>query len=134
MDGDHGLIPGVTVTPGDAHDPVTYLEHLERTHQNILPHPDRHGECSLRSFAGLRGTGEVRHHLLRRAVALCRQNESGVQTVHICLRRVQDLYRCSNGKALRVGTCTANAGGVDRKYWGGPGGLPELSLLGQMPR
>lgn len=86
-DCDHGVIPGVTVTPGDTHDPVTYLEPLERTHQNILPHPDRHGECSLRSFAGLRGTGEARHHLLRRAAALCRQNESGVQTVHICLRR-----------------------------------------------
>lgn len=47
---------------------------------------------------------------------------------------VQDLYRYSNGKTLRVGTCTANAGGVDRKYWGGAGGLPELSLLGQMSR
>lgn len=37
VDCDHGVILGVTVTPGDVHDSVPYLDHLEEIHRNILP-------------------------------------------------------------------------------------------------
>lgn len=37
MDTDHGITLGVTVTPGDVHDFVPYLEHLEQTHKNVIP-------------------------------------------------------------------------------------------------
>lgn len=37
VDCDHGVILGVTVTPGDVHDSVPYLNHLEEIHRNELP-------------------------------------------------------------------------------------------------
>ena len=37
VDCDHGVILGVTVTPGDVHDSVPYLEHLEQVHRTVLP-------------------------------------------------------------------------------------------------
>lgn len=37
VDTDHGIILGVTVTPGDVHDSVPYLEHLEQIHKNVIP-------------------------------------------------------------------------------------------------
>lgn len=37
MDTDHGVILGVTVTPGDVHDSVPYLDHLEQIHRNVFP-------------------------------------------------------------------------------------------------
>lgn len=37
VDFDCGIILGVTVTPGDVHDSVPYLEHLEQIHRNVHP-------------------------------------------------------------------------------------------------
>lgn len=37
MDTDHGVILDVTVTPGDVHDSVPYLAHLEHIHRNVIP-------------------------------------------------------------------------------------------------
>ncbi len=37
LDTDHGVILGVTVTPGDVHDSVPYLDHLEQIHRDVLP-------------------------------------------------------------------------------------------------
>ena len=31
------MILGVTVTPGDVHDSVPYLDHLEQIHRNVFP-------------------------------------------------------------------------------------------------
>lgn len=36
LDTDHGIILGVTVTPGDVHDSVPYLSHLEQIHRNTI--------------------------------------------------------------------------------------------------
>lgn len=35
-DTDHGIIVGLTVTPGDVHDSVPYLKHLEAIHKNVI--------------------------------------------------------------------------------------------------
>lgn len=37
LDRDYGIITGGTVTPGDVHDSVPYLDHLEYIHGNIIP-------------------------------------------------------------------------------------------------
>ena len=37
LDSDHGIIIGLTVTPGDAHDMVPYLEQVEVVHQRVIP-------------------------------------------------------------------------------------------------
>lgn len=37
LDGDYGIITGVTVTPGDVHNSVPYLDHLEYIHENVIP-------------------------------------------------------------------------------------------------
>lgn len=37
LDSDHGIIIGLTVTPGDVHDTVPYLGQLEALHQTVLP-------------------------------------------------------------------------------------------------
>ena len=37
LDTDHGVILGVTITPGDVHDSVPYLDHLEQIHQDVPP-------------------------------------------------------------------------------------------------
>lgn len=36
LDTDHGIILGVTVTPGDVHDSAPYLSHLEQIHRNTI--------------------------------------------------------------------------------------------------
>ena len=37
IDTDHGIITGVTVTPGDVYDSVPYLEQLEHIQRNVIP-------------------------------------------------------------------------------------------------
>ena len=37
LDSDHGIIVGLTVTPGDVHDTVPYLNQLETLHQTVIP-------------------------------------------------------------------------------------------------
>lgn len=37
LDTDHGVVLGMTVTPGDVHDSVPYLEHLEPIHRDVFP-------------------------------------------------------------------------------------------------
>ena len=37
LDSDHGIIIGLTVTPGDVHDTVPYLEQVESVHQRVIP-------------------------------------------------------------------------------------------------
>lgn len=37
LDTDHGIILDVTVTPGDVHDSMPYLDQLEHIHRNVIP-------------------------------------------------------------------------------------------------
>ena len=37
LDGDHGIITGVTVTPGDVYNSAPYLEQIEHIHRNVVP-------------------------------------------------------------------------------------------------
>lgn len=37
LDPDYGVITRVTVTPGDVHDSVPYLDHLEYIQENVIP-------------------------------------------------------------------------------------------------
>ena len=37
LDSDHGIIIGLTVTPGGVHDTVPYLEQVEAVHQRVIP-------------------------------------------------------------------------------------------------
>src|SRR5699024_4590604 len=37
LDGDYGIITGLTVTPGDVYDSVPYLDQLEHIHQSVIP-------------------------------------------------------------------------------------------------
>ena len=47
LDGDYGIITGLTVTPGDVYDSVPYLDQLEHIHQSVIPHPGRRGRLRL---------------------------------------------------------------------------------------
>ena len=76
LDSGHGIIIGLTVTPGDVHDTVPYLEQLETIHQTVL----RGRGFRLRFSSGAPGIGKAGDHILCPAPSRTRPHTGGVQT------------------------------------------------------
>ena len=117
VDCDHGVILGVTVTPGDVHDSVPYLGHLEQIHRNVLPIRTATADAAY-DFP-------LAHRELEKlGITFCVRPQPFADRTEVEFKRdaffydeTQDLYRCPNGKELRVKGLYRSASGVYWEYW-----------------
>ena len=116
LDSGHGIIIGLTVTPGDVHDTVPYLEQLETIHQTVLPlgaaAADSAYDCPLahRELEKLGITFFVRPQAVHdRTQVEFKRNAFSYQPD-------QDSYLCPQGKTLRPKGLYRSASGLFWQY------------------
>lgn len=117
VDFDRGIILGVTVTPGDVHDSVPYLAHLEQIHRNVLPIQMATADAAY-DFA-------LAHKVLEeQGITFCVRPQPFADRTEAEFKRdaftydeARDVYQCPNGKELRVKGLYRSAGGVYWEYW-----------------
>lgn len=116
VDCDHGVILGVTVTPGDVHDSVPYLEHLEQIHRNVLPIQAATADAAY-DFP-------LSHQVLALAgIGFYVRPQAGHPTTTVEFGRElfrydekQDCYYCPNGKAMELHGVGRSASAVTWQY------------------
>lgn len=101
LDSDHGIIIGLTVTPGDVHDTAPYLEQVESVHQRVIP---------LRAAAADSAYDFPLAHreLERLGIDFFVRPQPAHDRTKVELKRdaftydtAKDVYICPNGNALR---------------------------------
>ena len=117
VDTDHGIILGVTVTPGDVHDFVPYLEHLEQIHKNVIPLQAAAADSAY--------DVPLAHRVLEdQGIAFFVRPQSSHDRTRAELKResfsydeTEDVYLCPNGKELRAKGLYRSASGLFWEYW-----------------
>lgn len=117
VDTDHGIIIGVTVTPGDVHDSVPYLNHLEEIHRNILPIQAATADAAYDfplAHRALEGLGVL---FYVRPQPFHDRTEVDLKRDAFAYDEESDVYLCPSGKQLRVKALHRTASGLYWEYW-----------------
>ena len=117
LDTDHGIILGVTVTPGDVHDSVPYLSHLEQIHRNTI-HLQAAAADSAYDFP-------LAHRELEKlGIDFFVRPQPAQDRTQVELKRdafiyneEYDIYICPNGKQLRPKRLYRSNSGLFWEYW-----------------
>lgn len=117
VDCDHGVILGVTVTPGDVHDSVPYLDHLEQIHRNVLPIRTATADAAYDFPLAHRELEKLGIIFCVRPQPFADRTEVEFKRDAFVYDEARDLYRCPNGKELRVKGLYRSASGLYWEYW-----------------
>lgn len=117
VDTDHGIILGVTVTPGDVHDSVPYLEHLEQIHKTVIPIQAAAADSAY--------DVPLIHRVLKdQGIAFFVRPQSNPDRTQVEFKResfsydeTEDVYLCPNGKKLEAKRLYRSASGLFWEYW-----------------
>ena len=117
LDGDYGIITGLTVTSGDVHDSVPYLEQLEYIHQNIIPIQAAEADSAY-DFP-------LAHRVLEKQnIDFFVRPQSSKDRTQVEFRRdavrydkEMDLYVCPQGKGLQAKRFYRSDSGLFWEYW-----------------
>lgn len=117
VDCDHGVILGVTVTPGDVHDCVPYLDHLEGIHRNVLPIQAAAADAADDFPLAHRTLEEHGISFYVRPQPFADRTGAAFKRDAFSYDAEKDVYRCPNGKELGVKGLYRSASGVYWEYW-----------------
>ena len=117
LDTDHGVILGVTVTPGDVHDSVPYLDHLEQIHRDVLPIQAATADAAYDFPLAHRVLEEQGISFYVRPQPFADRTKVEFKRDAFSYDEEKDVYRCPNGKELRVKGLYRSASGVYWEYW-----------------
>lgn len=117
LDGDYGIITGLTVTPGDVHDSVPYLNQLEYIHKNVVTIQAAAADSAYDFPLAHRVLEEhgIDFHVRLQAV----YDRTMVEFKRDAFRydKEQDIYICPNKKVLRVKRLYRSGSGLFWEYW-----------------
>ena len=116
LDCDRGIILDVTVTPGDVHDSVPYLEQLEHIHKNVI--------CIQAATADAAYDFPLAHQVLGElGISFFVRPQTAHPTTQVEFGRElfrydeqRDCYVCPNGKTLELSGVGRSASAVTWKY------------------
>lgn len=117
LDPDCGIITGVTVTPGDVHDSVPYLEHLEYIHKNIVPIQAAVADSAYDLPLAHRVLEEHGIDFFVRPQPAHDRTQVEFKRDAFRYDRKQDIYICPNGKELRPKRLYRSGSGLFWEYW-----------------
>ena len=117
LDRDHGIITGLTVTPGDVHDSVPYLEQLEYIHQNVVPIQAAAADSAYDFPLAHRVLEE--HNIAFFVRPQPAHDRTQVEFKRDTFRYDQekDVYVCPNGKELWAKRLYRSDSGLFWEYW-----------------
>lgn len=117
QDSDYGIITGLTVTPGDVHDCVPYLDQLEYIHQHVVPIQAAAADSAYDfplAHRVLEGHG-IDFFVRPQPVHDRTQVEFKRDAFHYDAER--DVYVCPCGKELRIKGLFRSSSGLFWEYW-----------------
>lgn len=117
VDTDHGIILGVTVTPGDVHDSVPYLEHLEQIHKNVIPLQAAAADSAYDFPLAHRVLEEHGIDFFVRPQSNHDHTQAEFKREAFSYCKGEDTYLCPNGKRLRAKRLYRSASGLFWEYW-----------------
>ncbi len=117
VDTDHGIIIGVTVTPGDVHDSVPYLAHLEQIYRNVIPFQAATADAAYDFPLAHRELEQLGVTFYVRPQPFADRTEVEFKRDTFFYDSQRDVYRCPAGKELRIKGLYRSASGVYWEYW-----------------
>ncbi len=117
VDTDHGIILGVTVTPGDVHDSVPYLEHLEQIHKNVIPLQAAAADSAYDFPLAHRVLEDQGIDFFVRPQSTHDLTQAEFKRAAFAYDEAADVYLCPNRKKLRAKRLYRSASGLFWEYW-----------------
>lgn len=113
-DTDHGIITGVTVTPGDVYDSVPFLSQLEHIHKNVIPIQAATADSAYDFPLAHRALEDLGINFMVRPQAVHDRTKAELKRDAFSYDEAQDAYICPTRKLLRLNTLHRSASGL---YW-----------------
>jgi transposase len=117
VDCDRGVILDVTVTPGDVHDSVPYLEHLERIHRNVLPIQTATADAAYDFPLAHQVLAEQGILFYVRPQSAADRTKAELKRDVFVYDETCNAYRCPNGKEMQRKGLYRSASGLFWEYW-----------------
>lgn len=116
LDSDHGIIVGLTVTPGDVHDTVPYLNQLETLHQTVIPFAAAAADSAYDFPLAHRELEKLGITFFVRPQAVYDRTQVEFKRDSFSYQSDQDAYLCPQGKTLRLNGLYRSASGLFWQY------------------
>lgn len=116
LDSDHGIILGLTVTPGDVHDTVPYLNQLETLHQTVIPFAAAAADSAYDFPLAHRELEKLGITFFVRPQAVYDRTQVEFKRDSFSYQSDQDAYLCPQGKTLRLNGLYRSASGLFWQY------------------
>ena len=124
LDSGHGIIIGLTVTPGDVHDTAPYLEQVEAVHQRVIP-PQAAAADSAYDFPLVhRELEKLGIEFFVRPQPARDRTQAEFKRDAFTYDTAKDVYICPNGNALYPN-------GLFWEYWAGRKDCGSCPLRGK---
>ena len=117
LDGDYGIITGLTVTPGDVYDSVPYLDQLEHIHQSVIPIQAAAADSAYDFPLAHRVLEEHGIDFYVRPQAVYDRTQVEFKRDAVRDDQEKDGYICPNGKTLRAKRLYRSDSGLFWEYW-----------------
>ena len=117
LDGDYGIITGLTGTPGDVYDSVPYLDQLEHIHQSVIPIQAAAADSAYDFPLAHRVLEEHGIDFYVRPQAVYDRTQVEFKRDAFRYDQEKDRYICPNGKTLRAKRLYRSDSGLFWEYW-----------------
>ncbi len=117
LDSDHGIIIGLTVTPGDVHDTVPYLEQVESVHQRVIPLRAAAADSAYDFPLAHRELEKLGIDFFVRPQPAHDRTKVELKRDAFTYDAAKDVYICPNGNALRPKGLYRSDSGLFWEYW-----------------
>lgn len=117
LDSDHGIIIGLTVTPGDVHDTVPYLEQVEFVHQRVIPLRAAAADSAYDFPLAHRELEKLGIDFFVRPQPAHDRTKVEFKRDAFTYDAAKDAYICPNGNVLRPKGLYRSGSGLFWEYW-----------------
>lgn len=117
LDSDHGIIIGLTVTPGDVHDTVPYLEQVEAVHQRVIPLRAAAADSAYDFPLAHRELEKLGIDFFVRPQPVHDRTKVEFKRDAFAYDAAKDVYLCPNGNVLRPKGLYRSGSGLFWEYW-----------------
>lgn len=131
LDRDYGIITGLTVTPGDVHDSVPYLDHLEYIHENVIPIQSAAADSAYDFPLAHRVLEEHGIDFYVRPQPVHDRTQAELKRDAFRYDQEKDIYICPNGKTLRAKRLYRSGSGLFWEYWADRADCGKCPLRGK---
>lgn len=115
-DAAHGVILGVTVTPGDVHDSTPYLAHIEQIHKEVIPFQAAAADAAYDFPLAHQELKKLGVDFYVRPQRAAEHNQVELKREQFIYDEETDSFFCPGGKRLKLNTLRRSSGSLHWVY------------------